>query len=67
MAENPANRDIGPKKISLEEGRRLAVQIFDRPRPEPQKLSQDDRQKLNKMRGEVSELLKKLRSMKQKK
>jgi len=35
MAENPAKKDIEPKKISLEEGRRLAVQIFDRQRPEP--------------------------------
>ena len=59
MAENPANRDIGPKKISLEEGRRLAVQIFDRPRPKPQRLTQEERQKLDKIRSEVSELLKK--------
>ena len=65
MAENPANRDIGPKKISLEEGRRLAVQIFDRPRPKPQRLTQEDRQKLNKMRSEVSALLKKVRSKKE--
>jgi len=66
MAENPANKDIGPKKISLEEGRRLAVQIFDRPRPKPQRLTQEERQKLDKIRSEVSELLKKVRSMKEK-
>jgi hypothetical protein len=66
MAENPAKKDIEPKKISLEEGRRLAVQIFDRQRPGPQKLTQEERQKLNKIRGEISDLLKKVRSMKEK-
>lgn len=44
------------KHISLEEGRKLAVQIFDRPRPEPQKLSNEERERLVKIRKKISEL-----------
>ena len=64
MSENSKNNDQSTRKISLDEGRRLAIQLFDRQRPEPQKLTQKDRKKLNEIRSEVSELLKKVRSIK---
>lgn len=67
MAENPAKKDIEPKKVSLEEGRRLAVQIFDRQRPAPQKLTVDERERLKNVRAEIEALLKKVRSNKEKK
>jgi hypothetical protein len=59
MSENSNSRNDSTKKISLEEGRRLATQIFDRPRPKPQKLSAEDRKKLDDLLTRASELLKK--------
>ena len=67
MSDDSNSLNNSTKKISLEEGRGLAIQIFDRPRPKPQKLSAEDRKKLDDLRNEVSELLKKARSMKDKK
>ena len=58
MCENANRNDRQTKKIPLEEGRRLASQIFDRPRPKLQKLSAEDRKKLDNLRTRVSDLIK---------
>ena len=41
------------KHISLEEGRKLAVRIFDRPRPLPEELSDEERKELKKRLAEL--------------
>jgi hypothetical protein len=67
MSENSKRNDHSTKKISLAEGRRLAIQIFDRQRPAPQKLTVDERERLKNVRAEIEALLKKVRSNKEKK
>ena len=49
------------KPLTLEEGRKLAVQIFDRTRPQYQKLSGKDRERLSKLRIKISNLIKELK------
>ena len=59
--KKPSRDNKAKNHISLEEGRKLAVRIFDRPRPQPQKLSDEQRERLNELRIETSDLISRIK------